>query len=1275
MNHYELLIYPAILLLVTFYGCRLAKRNEFVEQIWSREESRMLQAVACVGVILHHVTQQITSYGQAYKGPITIMSSMGILFTSIFFFFSGYGLITSIRTNPEYLDGFLKHRLTIILVPFFVCNCIHVLVRLYVQRIPTTGINIVKAIFGLVLLNGNGWFIVEIFYLYIIFYLLFRFLKNKDLALALLCLATCLIIYVGYCNGHDTSTVGDHWFMGEWWYNSTIVFIMGLLFARFKEGVVGFAKKYYPVHLVITTVLFLIIFRWEEYILNTCGYYREFSHISNVSSKSITLCAQMLLCIIFMWLVLLICMKVSLGNVVLKKLGLISTEVFLVHGLFLNSIFDFKGVKFFYIYLIVLVCGIAAAAVVHVLDSVIISHIHSIGKSKDYLRECNTDLIRERKDRKIRLIKRILIIVILLMLGVGLISNVYNKAVRQPRESAQEIEEIGRAQVGDIVRFGRYETNYLTPGDERIDWIVLDIKDGNVLLISRDALAGGTYHAKHEEISWADSDMHSILNEQMYPKLFSEGEMAYIADNPETGDKLSLLSALEADKYFTDDYSRQVVPTSVAIKEGTNLNSRSKVNYWDEKGYRASWWWLRSDEKGITTPIVTVDGIISEDEKYVNKPNGAIRPVVWVAAGNASLSALSKETAGYEEEQAEYIHSEEYEVRATDKEDSYDFIYEGLEHRIIVCPPENIDEDTDVLLMLHGYGATATAFKTQTEMEKDANRRNYIVVYVTGAPDKNDPTSSYGWNASWNSKPDVTEKDDVGLLMMIARYIGKEYGLDNPKNFVAGFSNGAFMIFRLAMEQPEVFTACASVAGRMNATTWEHRNEAPTSAFLQISGTSDDVVPMKLTGTDKNSNIPAIEDVLDYFAKVNGCSDITEEKLSKKTTLTRYSGGESKEIWFALIEDGRHSWPESAIAGFDTNELILDFFDEYRDRKTASIVMVGDILLHDKVEDSARLEDGSYDYEVLFANTRDKIGRADLALVNEEVIIGGTELGISGYPAFNAPYEIAAELEATGFDVACHATNHALDKGGQGIRNTLSNWKNYPGIDPIGIHDSSEDQQDIYITEVDGIRIAVLNYTYGTNGISLPADMPYGVDYLGENKVISDIERAEREADFTIVCPHWGTEYRLTPDAYQEKWTKIFLENGVDLVIGTHPHVIEPYEMLTDEDGHEMLVYYSLGNFVNWTSGSGAGTGNRMVGGMADVTISKASSGKVTIDRYTVDALVCHLEEGYGGVTTYFVKDYTKELAEKNLIRKQDGDFDYQYVINLCNDVWGADWK
>ncbi len=343
---------------------------------------------------------------------------------------------------------------------------------------------------------------------------------------------------------------------------------------------------------------------------------------------------------------------------------------------------------------------------------------------------------------------------------------------------------------------------------------------------------------------------------------------------------------------------------------------------------------------------------------------------------------------------------------------------------------------------------------------------------------------------------------------------------------------------------------------------------------------------------------------------------------------------------------------------------------------TATILMVGDILLHTPVERSALREDGTYDYSVIFANCRDEIEAADLSIVNEEVIIGGKDLGVSGYPAFNAPYEIGDELCEVGFDVICHGTNHALDKGSKGLINCLSFWKeNHPEIGVVGINASEKDAQSIYVTEVNGIKIAILNYTYSTNGIALPEDMPYAVNMLTEKnkaKIISDIACAEAEADFTIVCPHWGTEYSLDISSEQRKWNELFLENGVDLVLGTHPHVIEPIEEYYDGGELSMLTYYSLGNFVNWTSGTGEGVANRMVGGMSEVTISYLEGmGEAEIVDYDIVPLICHVEAGMDGVTVYKMRDYTKELADQNAIRAQDPSFSYDYCLSLVDTIWG----
>lgn len=378
----------------------------------------------------------------------------------------------------------------------------------------------------------------------------------------------------------------------------------------------------------------------------------------------------------------------------------------------------------------------------------------------------------------------------------------------------------------------------------------------------------------------------------------------------------------------------------------------------------------------------------------------------------------------------------------------------------------------------------------------------------------------------------------------------------------------------------------------------------------------------------------------------------------------------------------------------DTARSELQYSDSPDASPEITLVMAGDILLHTPVAESGLQEDGSYDFSAVFSHTWEEISAADLALVNQEVILGGTELGISGYPAFNAPYELGDALAEAGFDVVLHATNHALDKGAKGITNCLNYWGNsHPDMEILGIHGSAEEQDELSIYEQDGIKIAILNYTYGTNGIPLPQGMDYAVDLLTDpDRVARDLQRAEELADFTIVCPHWGTEYRLTQDAGQDSLARFFRENGADLVLGTHPHVIEPVAWVTEEGilpcdlteteteqgisfmGSDlpegMLVYYSLGNFVNWTSGTGEGVANRMVGGLAKVTLGLDDSGAVSIKEYGIVPVICHVEEGRGGVTVYPYSDYTEELAEKNAIRLQDGNFSLEYCHTLIERVW-----
>ncbi len=335
------------------------------------------------------------------------------------------------------------------------------------------------------------------------------------------------------------------------------------------------------------------------------------------------------------------------------------------------------------------------------------------------------------------------------------------------------------------------------------------------------------------------------------------------------------------------------------------------------------------------------------------------------------------------------------------------------------------------------------------------------------------------------------------------------------------------------------------------------------------------------------------------------------------------------------------------------------------------IVAVGDNLIHEEIDVTVQLEDGSYYFDDIFDGAvKEVIQSADLAILNQEVPCAGNEYGVSGYPTFNAPTEILDTAARLGFDVLTLATNHALDKGQAGVENTLNYLHtNYPDILTTGTASTYEEYMTIPVIEVKGVKIAVLNYTYGTNGYTLYND--YCVNLLSDTeKIQSDIERAKECADFVIVCPHWGEEYVLTPNTEQRELAQFFADCGADLIIGTHPHVVEPMEWVTSADGREVLVYYSLGNFV-----SAQVAVPRSLGGMAKITL-EYYAGEVSIVYNTLDFTVTYFTEEnwtFDNFKVYMLRDFTDDLLSTYGIYRWVPDFtmqDFMDVVYTMNPEW-----
>ena len=253
---------------------------------------------------------------------------------------------------------------------------------------------------------------------------------------------------------------------------------------------------------------------------------------------------------------------------------------------------------------------------------------------------------------------------------------------------------------------------------------------------------------------------------------------------------------------------------------------------------------------------------------------------------------------------------------------------------------------------------------------------------------------------------------------------------------------------------------------------------------------------------------------------------------------------------------------------------------------TINMTVTGDVLCHNtNFWDAYDASTDSYDFSYVFEDIEKYFSSADIVVGTIETSFAGKEAGYSNYPTFNSPEELATDLKELGYDVMAMATNHCLDKGYKGLVSTIEELDK-AGIKHIGTYKSEEDSQEILIQDVKGIKMAFLNYTYGTNGIPIPAGKEYSVNLIDKDKMKADIEKAKKlNADVICVNMHWGEEYRQTATQEQEELADFLFQNGVDLILGSHTHVLEPMEKrtvtLADGTKKDGFVIYSLGNFMS----------------------------------------------------------------------------------------------
>lgn len=307
-----------------------------------------------------------------------------------------------------------------------------------------------------------------------------------------------------------------------------------------------------------------------------------------------------------------------------------------------------------------------------------------------------------------------------------------------------------------------------------------------------------------------------------------------------------------------------------------------------------------------------------------------------------------------------------------------------------------------------------------------------------------------------------------------------------------------------------------------------------------------------------------------------------------------------------------------------------------------TIAAVGDNLIHNTLIAAGEQEDGSLDYTSLYANIKPDIEKADIAVIDQETVLGGSSFEYTGYPVFNSPWEVGDAAIDAGFDIFACANNHIMDKGWAGIEKEIEYFSDKKVVQ-LGVNADERAYNQITYYEKNGITFSLLNYTYGTNGIPLPEDKPWCVNLLEKEKVTADIKEARANSDVVIVFPHWGTENSHDISDYQREYVKLFSDLGVDIVIGCHPHVLQPVEWVTnDSTGKKMLVYYSLGNFISHQIEL-----DQLCGGIAQITVEKHGD-EIEISSAKLVPIVCHYNRGDNGkfkFDVYKLGDYSNDLA------------------------------
>jgi len=314
---------------------------------------------------------------------------------------------------------------------------------------------------------------------------------------------------------------------------------------------------------------------------------------------------------------------------------------------------------------------------------------------------------------------------------------------------------------------------------------------------------------------------------------------------------------------------------------------------------------------------------------------------------------------------------------------------------------------------------------------------------------------------------------------------------------------------------------------------------------------------------------------------------------------------------------------------------VLQEENVYPQKYSFQLFMVGDALIHSAIYEDAELSDGTYDFKPMLEYIKPISSKYDISYYNQETILGGADLGYSNYPMFNSPDAVGDAFIDAGFNLVSLATNHTMDMGETGVRHSVNYWSKQNNVIWDGQRISQEERDKVRIYECNDIKYAFFSYTTWTNGLETPEGKDYLNNVYSSEKVRNDIEKIKNQVDVIIVAMHWGDEYSTSVSMEQEEIANYLSSLGVQLIIGTHPHVVEPVQYINDG---KTLVIYSLGNFISDQVGI-----ERLTGLMMEVTINKVvkeDSVSVTVDNPKAELI--YTDSGYGKKRNFKVYPYSQ---------------------------------